>query len=168
MQIGAVGIRNMSIKNTSSEMVVKSSGWVMAALALSLMSVQAGATVTLDTTNYDCIGNENSTPTVIFALEGSGCANVSLTELYKSNAGGLDEKTFADSYDTAFSPTTDPQDALMTYLGASAAYIHPSNYSELWALAKDGRNTPGWYAWDAARPRLERYRESAVRRSLAQ
>ncbi len=148
MKSRAVGIRKMSNKNSSSKMVIKTNGWVIAALMLSLMSARVDATVTLDTSNYDCIGSENSTPTVIAALEGSGCAHVTLTELYKSNAGGLDEKTFADSYDTAFSPTSDPQDALMTYLGASAAYIDPSNYSQLWALAKDGRNTPGWYAWD--------------------
>lgn len=138
----------MSVSKSSSQMVIKTSGWVIAALMLSLTSSQVGATVTLDTSNYDCLGSENSTPTVIAALEGSGCANVSLTELYKSNAGGVDEKTFAGSYDTVFLPTVDPQDALMTYLGVPAAHIHPSDYSELWALAKDGRNTPGWYAWD--------------------
>ena len=124
---------------------------LIAALALGLASVSAGATVILNSGNADCTGLENSTPAVNSALQGPLCANAAMDELYKSNveheAGeDPDEKAFADSYDTTFNPEVDPNDALVEYVGGP--FIDPSLYSDLWALAKDGNNTPGWFAWN--------------------
>lgn len=135
-------------KTQRSYYKARASRCLLGALALGLASVHAQATVTLDTSNYDCSGSENTNGGVNAALQGAGCADTSMTELYKSNAGGIDEKAYAGSYDTLFTPSADPQDALVTYLGSPALFIDPSLYTELWALAKDGRNEPGWYAWD--------------------
>jgi hypothetical protein len=63
-------------------------------------------------------------------------------ELYKSNAGGVDEKALADNYKTTFSPTIDPTAATIEWLGG--AFVGPTAY----LLVKDGAAQPGWYLFN--------------------
>jgi hypothetical protein len=87
---------------------------------------------------------DNSQPdaTAIAALVGT---STDLTMLYKSDVGGSDEGPFAGSYDTAyFNTTTDPEDALITWLLDSDSISCPECYLSI----KDGNNYPALYVFD--------------------
>jgi len=65
-------------------------------------------------------------------------------ELYRSNVGGVEEKAFADSYETTYSNSaTDPSDALVSYVLGEDVITDAS-----WMVVKDGAHTPGWYLFD--------------------
>ena len=64
-------------------------------------------------------GPENSQPAINAVIAPWLGASV---ELYKSNAGGSDEGSFAAEYTTAFMPTADPSDALIDFTGSTATF----------------------------------------------
>jgi len=67
-----------------------------------------------------------------------------LTEVYKQNAGGSEEKSFASSYTTTFSNTgADPHDALIEY--DSGPVIQ---FPTMYLVLKDGNNSPFSYIFD--------------------
>jgi hypothetical protein len=65
-------------------------------------------------------------------------------ELYKQNTGNPlppDTGPLAGSYQTTFTPTSDPEDAL---IDVSGPYI----YSSAYLFVKDGNSSPAWYLFD--------------------
>lgn len=63
---------------------------------------------------------------------------------YKAEVGGGEEGFYRNSYDTVFSNTdTDPEDALITYVGGSVI-----NCSECYLSVKDGNHSPAMYVFD--------------------
>ena len=69
--------------------------------------------------------------------------NGDLTEVYKQNVRGAEERSFAGSYTTAFSVSNGT--ATITYDGAPKLLI---TGAPIYAVAKDGQNAPFSYVWD--------------------
>jgi PEP-CTERM motif len=68
----------------------------------------------------------------------------SFNELYKQNVDDtFDTGTFATSYNTSFTPSTDPSYATIEWIGG--AYI---GSSPTYLLVKGGAQTPAWYGFD--------------------
>lgn len=108
----------------------------LAALALPLSASALSLTAANAAFFWSQNGNidENDVETLTGSL-------LQLTEQYKQNQGGNEEKLFAPSYSTTF-----PQNlkgATITYDGSPDPII---TGSEIWALAKDGAH--GHYLWN--------------------
>lgn len=90
-------------------------------------------------------GTDNSQAALEAAVD--GCSAAPVTELYKSNVGGVDEKSFMDSYDTIYANTpSDPQDATISHIVGTSSI----DCSALGCLlgVKDGNATPAFYVFN--------------------
>ena len=68
-----------------------------------------------------------------------------LEELYKDNVGGSEEGPLASSYETTYANTpSDPSDAWIKLTGGTIVDCSTGCV----AVVKDGRQLPGWYAFD--------------------
>ena len=65
------------------------------------------------------------------------------TLMYKSDVGGSDSGPLAGSYDTDFTPNTDPEDALIEYTGSGDIVA-----GTIWLLIKDGNSHPDAYLFN--------------------
>jgi hypothetical protein len=120
---------------------------ILAALLL-MLGMQAQAIIIL--TPGDCIigdncwtSDVNSQPNAdsIETLVGT---STELIELYKADVGGGDSGPYAASYQTTFSNTaSDPEDALIVYIGGSSITC-----PECYLSIKDGNNAPSLYVFD--------------------
>jgi len=73
------------------------------------------------------------------------CTDAEMHELYKANVGGIDEKLFADSYNTVFVDTaSDPSGATISYVPGTDSIVCP----DCWLTVKDGKQEPAVYAFD--------------------
>lgn len=91
-----------------------------------------------DTTYYAITPNANLGADGISAITGD---TVSL--LYKDNVGGSEEGSFAGSYDTTYTPSAEPEDALIEYLMGMPAIADAG-----WLEVKDGNQDPATYLFD--------------------
>ena len=114
------------------------------ALAVVLASSAAALEITPSSPLLVDIGeiNSNLNPTQIGNEHDLG----PLFLLYKSEVGGSDSGTFANSYNTTFNATpTDPSGAVISYVGAPAQV--PSA-NPLYLYVKDGNQDPAYYVFN--------------------
>jgi hypothetical protein len=134
---------------------------LLMAMALAMVGFQAQATLVINQSDcgaIECIyGDQTSTAVINDVIEEYLADMYSITEVYKSEVPmvggdpipdsivGVDEKSFANSYDTTFSNTsTDPTEAWIEYVAGEAIIDCPS----CWLLVKDGDHSPAWYLFN--------------------
>lgn len=115
---------------------------LVAAAALCVGAVGQAQAITLtpgDMIGLDCAANGEAQCIIdTFSLVPP------LNLFYKNNVGGLEEGPFADDYETEYSPTDDPNDALITW-GGPGVISCPSCY----LAVKDGQSQiPNLYVYD--------------------
>ena len=78
----------------------------------------------------------------------SGLLGITVTEDYKSNAGGGEEGSFAGNYETSY--TAGNEDATITYTGPEPGVAGTDYFDcgECFLLVKDGNNDPNQYVFD--------------------
>lgn len=108
-----------------------------AVLMMAVMSLPAQAlTITPDDAKLS--GNQNNTPSILAYLSGLG---YDMNELYKSEVdNGSESGSFANSYNTTYTPRSDPYAATITYSGGPVITGNP-----IYLLVKDGKTEPAWY-----------------------
>lgn len=74
-----------------------------------------------------------------------GLAPGDLTEVYKSEVGGPELESLADSYDTVYNPSSDPEGATITYVTGEPSV---SSTDLIYLGVKDGEHAPYWYVFD--------------------
>ena len=117
-------------------------------VALSLAVSSAAHALTINPTLYPVLGtgtnNANLSPTQI--SEAHPELNLgSLSLLYKSEVGGADSGTFANSYNTAFLATpNDPSGAIISYINGTLV----PTADPLYLYVKDGNSNPAYYLFD--------------------
>jgi hypothetical protein len=122
---------------------------IACALALGLTATKARADLDL---NPSLTPNCGTAPCLVMSGPQTGTPEILLaaglttyTELYKQDVGiSGDEGSFAASYVTEFSPTTDPLGGTVTWVGGSS-YI---TADPIYLLVKDGNQVPAWYLFD--------------------
>jgi len=63
--------------------------------------------------------------------------------LYKDNAGGNEEGSYAGSYETTYDDPADPEEATISYVSGPSI-----SCPDCYLLVKDGNHTPWWYLFD--------------------
>lgn len=113
---------------------------LMAAALLLPVSVAQALDITPATTSK-WTGVVNSTPGAI-AEANALCGNCLVTEQYKQNVGGSEEKPLAGSYSTTFlNSALDPSGATIEYTGGNIV-------TNAYLFVKDGNQTPAWYLFN--------------------
>ncbi|MFH2046425.1 MAG: PEP-CTERM sorting domain-containing protein [Pseudomonadota bacterium] len=109
----------------------------MAFIVFGMISIASADTITItpDTEMMFFLGFATN-PTDAQLTTASGYAGP-WTELYKQEVGGAEVGDFADSYQTFFTPTTDPKGATIIYDGDPDPYI---NGNPIYLLVKDGKH----------------------------
>lgn len=116
-------------------------------------SMAAHAVIVLTPADADFTGADLNPPNPTAAAGERGYVETlfntsNLSLYYKSDVGGGDSGTFAGSYTTVFSNTSnDPQNATITYDGAPDAVI---SCPECYLAVKDGNQNPSYYFFDLA------------------
>lgn len=95
----------------------------------------------VDPSSYVATGNQTSVPDIETIIGGSPYS-VTLPGLYKAEPGTTISESgdLAESYDTVFSPSTDPKGVSITYTGGD--FVGPIAY----LLVKDGK--AGWFLYN--------------------
>ena len=110
-----------------------------------------------ETTTIECTyGNQTSTDAINVVIEEYLVDMYSIKEVYKSEVPevgadlipnsivGIDEKSYADSYETTFSNTsTNPTEAWIKYVTGPII-----DCPSCWLLVKDGNHSPAWYLFN--------------------
>lgn len=115
---------------------------VMLGFALVVSSAQAIPTLTSANADWSGIWGANQNASDLETI--IGLAAGTLTEVYKQNVGGTEEKAFAASYATTFDSLLDAADATITYDGAPDPVI---TGGRIFVYAKDGTPRPH-YVWE--------------------
>jgi len=129
-----------------SQIMIKLPSSKSAIFAFALVFATAAHALTITPTTGVLVGtgddNSNLSPTQIGSAHSLG----SLFLLYKSEVGGSDSGTFANSYNTTFTATpNDPSGAIIAYVGAPAPV--PSA-NPLYLYVKDGNADPAYYVFN--------------------
>jgi hypothetical protein len=118
----------------------------LALAALLALSVCGSAQALLITPSYtpQWTGSETANKDADDIAAVIGQAPGTLTELYKRNVDdGSPTGPFAGSYVTTFTPSTDPNGALIDYIGGPSI-----TSSAKYLFVKDGANDPAWYLFN--------------------
>lgn len=126
-------------------LVLKISSFFLAA------AFAASSYATIVLTPDDCTAgtcwtlDQTSNPNLADVESATGASGLSL--LYKSDQGGSDSGSLADSYETTFSNTSsDPEDALIEWVYGET--IADCDTSGCYLSIKDGNHEPGVYIFD--------------------
>jgi hypothetical protein len=96
-----------------------------------------------DITPWVLCGKASATSEIVAAIK---AFDSELVALYKSNQGGEDEWTFANSYTTTYqNDDLADADARINWDGGAASFIADN---KVYAVAKDGNSDPNWYLFD--------------------
>jgi hypothetical protein len=124
-------------------------------------NVLADPIIWIGSTRYDVVGLSGPNGTDYWTMDGPANPSAQeisdlvngggqLLEVYKQNVGDIgDTGKYASSYETTFFPPTDPDGALITWVGSPAPYIEVDGVPA-YLVVKDGNQIPSVYIFDLA------------------
>ena len=119
------------------EVIGTISGLIFALLATSAQAT----TVYLAPGDADFEGSDPNNPNASDVSDIVGVPG--LLSLYKDDAGGSENGSFADNYTTTYDYEPDPEDATITWDGGDSI-----SCPECFLVVKDGSHDPIWYIFD--------------------